>query len=61
MKVDGRNNTKVEVFYNLDTNTMDVLVQDSDGEWSTAELSYGKSKQLLKAMTTCVTRLEEAQ
>jgi len=59
MKIDGRRGTKAEMFYNTDNNTIDLNVQDEDGEWSTAVFSLGKAKQFDKAWKTCISRLEE--
>ena len=61
MKVKGRKGTAVEVFYDTEEYTVDVHVLDTSGEWAIATVSLGRAKQLMKAMGTCVARVEEAK
>ena len=58
MKIDGRNSTKAEIFYDPETKVIELHVLNSDGDWSTAEFSLGKSKQFRKAWNKAITAIE---
>jgi hypothetical protein len=59
MKIDGRDGTKAEIFYDPEAKTIELHVRNDEGEWSTCEFSLGKSKQFRKAWDKAINAIEE--